>query len=83
MIEAGAIVLAVIQLILSILDDRRATRPQRERAQRDEEYDRDINESAEAVAAGDASALTTLFEGERRAAVRRGDLDPSPPGELP
>lgn len=76
MIETGAIVLAVLNLILSILEDRRATRPQRARAQAEKDYDQDVHRNAQAAATGDAATLTMDFEAERQAAIRRGDLDP-------
>ena len=76
MIETGAIVLAVLNLILAIMDDRRATRPQRERAQAEKDYDQDVQRNAQAAATGDAATLTMDFEAERQAAIRRGDLDP-------
>lgn len=78
MIETGAILLAVLNLILSILEDRRATRPQRDRAQAEKDYDDDIHRNAQAAATGDAATLTMDFEAERQAAIRRGDLAPQP-----
>jgi hypothetical protein len=74
----GAIVLAVIGLIVSVLDDRRATRPQRTREKQDEDYDRDIRRQAQAAATGDAATLAQSFEAERQAAIRRGDIEPAP-----
>ena len=74
MIETGAIVLAVLNLILSILEDRRATKPQRDRAQAEKDYDQDVQRNAQAAATGDAATLTMDFEAERQAAIRRGDL---------
>ena len=72
--ELGALALAIVSLIAAILDDRRAGRPQRERAQQDEDYDQDIRRNARAAATGDAATLTMDFEAERQAAIRRGDL---------
>lgn len=76
--ELGALLLAVVQLVLAILDDRRATRPQRERANAEKDYDHDVQHNAQAAAAGDAATLTMDFEAERQAAIRRGDLAPQP-----
>ena len=81
MVEAGAIIMALLSLVLSVLEDRRATRPQRERAKQDADYERDVQHNAQAAATGDAATLTLDFEAERQAAIRRGDLDPQP-GEL-
>lgn len=78
MLETGAVLLAIIQLVLSVLEDRRATRPQRERAQREIDYDRDVQRNAQAAATGDAATLTRDFEAERQAAIRRGDIEPAP-----
>ena len=58
-------------------------RPQRERTQLDADYDRDIATTQQAAATRDPATLTRNFEAERLSAVRRGDRDPSPPGELP
>lgn len=74
--EVGALLLALVQLVLVILDDRRATRPQREQANAEREYDDDVQHNAQAAATGDAATLTRDFEAERQAAIRRGDLDP-------
>ncbi len=76
MIETGAILLAVLNLILAILEDRRATRPQRDRAHAQKDYDEDVSRNAQAAATGDAATLTRDFEAERQAAIRRGALDP-------
>ena len=80
MIAWGSVVLALLTLIASVLDDRRATRPQRKQDERNEEYDRDIQRQAQAAATGDAATLAQSFEAERLAAIRRGDLQ-SLPGE--
>ena len=74
MVELGALALAIVSLITAILDDRRAGRPQRERARQDEDYDQDIRRNARAAASGDAATLTMDFEAERQSAIRRGDL---------
>lgn len=74
--EVGALLLAIVQLVLAVLDDRRATRPQRERAKVEKEYQDDVHRNAQAAATGDAATLTMDFEAERQAAIRRGDLDP-------
>lgn len=76
--EVGALLLALVQLVLVILDDRRATRPQREQANAEQEYDDDVQHNAQAAATGDAATLTRDFEAERQAAIRRGDLAPQP-----
>ena len=82
-VSFGAIILALLNLIVSILDDRRATRPQRERANAEKDYDRDVQRTQQAAATRDPATLTRMYEAERQSAVRRGDLDPAPPGELP
>lgn len=79
----AAVALAVFQLIAAMLDDRRATRPERVRKDRNENYDDDIHSNAQAAATGDAATLSQHFEAERQAAIRRGDLEPAPPGRLP
>lgn len=76
--EFGALLLAVVQLVMAILDDRRATRPQREQASAAKDYDHDVQHNAQAAATGDAATLTMDFEAERQAAIRRGDLAPQP-----
>jgi len=83
MIEWVTLALALVQLIASLLDARRATQPARDRARQDANYDRDVQHHTQAAATGDAATLTMDFEAERQAAIRRGDFDPSPPGSLP
>lgn len=80
LVQGGAILLVVLNLILSILEGRRASKPARDRAKNETDYDRDISHNAQAAATGDAATLTLDFEAERQAAIRRGDLEPAPPG---
>lgn len=78
MITWASLALALLTLIGSVLDDRRASRPTRKREEQEDDYDRDIQQQAQAGATGDTVTLTMDFEAERQAAIRRGDLDPAP-----
>jgi hypothetical protein len=81
MIAWAPVVLAVLALIASLMDARQASRPARERADLEEDYDDDIHANAQAAATGDAATLSQHFEAERQAAIRRGDLEPAPPAD--
>jgi hypothetical protein len=71
MIAWASLALAVFHLIASILDDRRATRPQRDRAQREKEMQDDLDRTNQAIVHGDAAALAQAFERERLAGATR------------
>jgi|CXWL01.1.fsa_nt_gi hypothetical protein len=74
--ETLAAIGTLAALVLAILERRWQTAPGRDRATRENEYDRDVSHNAQAAATGDAATLTLDFEAERQAAIRRGDLDP-------
>lgn len=65
------VVLAVLGLVASVLDDRRATRPARDRAKLEEAFHEDVDRTNAAIAAGDAEALAQQFETERREGLTR------------
>lgn len=71
MVEAGAILLALLNLIVVILEDRRATRPQRERAEKEQALHDDLADTNRALVEGDAAALAQQFERERLEAAKR------------
>jgi hypothetical protein len=74
--EFGALLIAAIGLVTAILDERRRTAPARDRRALEADYDADMQRANQALPRGDAAALTQLFDQERQAAIRRGDLDP-------
>lgn len=71
MITWVPVLLAVLGLVASVLDERRATRPQRDRAQLEEEAQDDLDRTNEAIAEGDAAALAQQFEQERVEGAQR------------
>lgn len=71
MITWAALALAIIQLIASLLDHRRATAPQREVAGREKELQDDLDDTNQAIVDGDASALAQQFERERLEGAKR------------
>lgn len=69
--DIGALLLAVIALITAILDQRKRTAPAREREQRNEAVDDDLNAMDRAIADLDAASIGARFEQERREALKR------------
>lgn len=75
--ELGALLLALINLVLAVLDGRRASKPEREvRAARTEATD-DVDRLNQALREKDADGVASFFERERLEA--RGRIDPSVP----
>lgn len=75
--EVGALILALINLVLAVLDGRRASKPEREaRAARTEAID-DVDQFNQALRDKDADGVATFFEQERLEAW--GRIDPSVP----
>lgn len=71
--ELGALILAVINLVLAILDGRRATRPQRDaKAERKDAID-DVQRINKAIRERDAEGVAAFFEAERLEAWGRRD----------
>ncbi|MCS6302352.1 MAG: hypothetical protein H8K07_01600 [Nitrospira sp.] len=71
--EIGALVLALINLVLAVLDDRRATRPEREaKAERKDAID-DVAHFNHALRKRDADGVAAFFERERLEAWGRID----------
>lgn len=71
MITWAALALAVMQLIASLLDARLASKPSRDRAQREKEMQDDLDRTNRAIVAGDAAAIAQQFERERREGASR------------
>jgi hypothetical protein len=63
--ELGALLLALLNLVLAVLDGRRASKPEREaRAARTEAID-DVDRLNQALRDKDADGVATFFERER------------------
>lgn len=63
--EIGALILAVINLVLAVLDGRRATRPAREAQAERKDAIGDVQRLNEAIRQKDADAVAAFFERER------------------
>ncbi|BFU90141.1 MAG: hypothetical protein NTAFB01_13280 [Nitrospira sp.] len=63
--ELGALLLALINLVLAVLDSRRETRPQREaKAERNDAIE-DVQQLNQALRDRDADGVAAFFESER------------------
>lgn len=69
---AGALVLALLNLVLALMEGRRRTAPQRERAAAEADLQEAYAEMDRALAEGDSGQVGQLFERERREGLRVG-----------
>lgn len=63
--EIGALILALLQIVLVVLEERRATRPQREAIADRKDGMHDLGALNQALRTKDADGVATFFEQER------------------
>lgn len=66
----GGLLVLLLNLALAVLQDRQATRPQRQRDAQQDALDDDLGQFGEALAGKDAHAIAQFFERERLARWR-------------
>lgn len=78
--EWGALLVGFLSLLVALLDERRTSAPARKQAEREHQYDADVQRANDAIRNQSGGAIASLFEEERQRAIQRGDLDPRGPG---